>query len=838
VASGAPKGTLDDAVTLRRCVRELAALSTLSAVWSGHELPQIADGLAGVLLRALPIDVVNVRLHGLAGNVVVEAARTPHGPIPADRFQQVTDALHGDWTHRGGTTTIANPFGDGLLRLIIAPLGYECGTLIAGSEDPDFPSQTDRLILGVACNQAAIVFQQRRSDQRLRRSELELADFFENATAGLHWVGPDGMILRANRAELALLGYSANEYVGRHIADFHVDREVIDDILRRLWAGEQVRDYEARMRCKDGSIRHVLIDSSVLWEDDRFIHTRCFTRDITERKHAEEIRKRAQETLEHQTERLGLLWEAASVLLVADDPDAMLRELLAKIGSHLGVDTYFNYVVADSGDALRLSSCQGVPADAVAGITRLDFGQAISGTVALRRQPLVVTYIQQSDEPMSQLVKSFGIRAYVCNPLLVGNRLLGTLSFASRSRDRFDTDEVTFMETICHYVTVAFERLRLLNALKQSDQRKDEFLATLAHELRNPLAPIRNAVKVLDLKGSPAPEARWGREVIGRQVEHLTRLIDDLLEISRITRNELELRKRCVTLEEVIAGALEASRPLIEASGHTLTVSMPPDPVYLDGDLVRLSQVVLNLLNNAAKYTEAGGRISLTAERNGDTATVRVKDTGVGIAADTLPLLFEMFYQVDRSRERSKGGLGIGLALVRRLVEAHGGTVEARSDGAGTGSEFIVRLPALAADTRQVNDPTQVGVPTVRGVRILVVDDNHDSADSLSAFLRLAGNEVYSAYDGIEALQTAEQHRPEVVLLDIGMPRLNGEDTCRRLRSKPWGAGLTMIALTGWGQEEDRRRTLDAGFDAHLIKPIDPADVMMLIEGRRHPPRE
>jgi PAS domain S-box-containing protein len=835
VASAGPEGTFDDAIALRRCVRELAALSTLSAVWSGNDLPQIADGLAGVLLRALPIDVVSVRLHGPGGDALVEAARTPQGPIPADQIRQVMHALHGDWTDGGGTATITNPLGDGLLRLMIAPLGYECGTLIAGSEKPDFPTQTDRLILGVACNQAAIVLQQRRADQRLRRSERELADFFENASVGLHWVGPDGTILRANRAELALLGYSANEYVGRQIADFHVDRDVIDDILRRLWAGEQVRDCEARMRCKDGTVRHVVIDSSVLWEDGRFVHTRSFTRDITERKRGEEIRRRAQDTLKRQTERLGLLWEAASVLLVADDPDAMLRELVAKIGSHLGVDAYFNYVVAEGGDTLRLSSCQGIADEAVAGIRRLDFGQAISGEVARRRQPLVVTHIQQSDDTMSAIVRSFGIRAYACNPLLVGDRLLGTLSFASRSRDYFDADEVTFIATICHYVTVAFERLRLLNALKESDQRKDEFLATLAHELRNPLAPIRNAVKVLDLKGSPAPEARWSRGVIGRQVEHLTRLIDDLLEISRITRNEVELRRRCVTLEEIIAGALEASRPLIEASGHTLTVSLPPDQVYLDGDLVRLSQVVLNLLNNAAKYTEPQGRIWLTAERTADVAAIRIKDTGVGIAADKLPHLFEMFYQVDRSRERSKGGLGIGLALVRRLVEAHGGTVEARSDGVGAGSEFVVRLPALAAKPMVVSEPAEVRAPTVRGVRILVVDDNHDSADSLSAFLRLTGNDVYNAYDGVEALDAAEQHRPDVVLLDIGMPRLNGEDTCRRLRSKPWGAGLTMIALTGWGQEEDRRRTSDAGFDAHLIKPIDPVEVMRLIESRRQP---
>jgi CheY-like chemotaxis protein/two-component sensor histidine kinase len=380
---------------------------------------------------------------------------------------------------------------------------------------------------------------------------------------------------------------------------------------------------------------------------------------------------------------------------------------------------------------------------------------------------------------------------------------------------------------------VAFERLRLLNALKESDRRKDEFLATLAHELRNPLAPILSAIKVLGLKGSPAPEARWSREVIERQVDHLTRLIDDLLEISRITRNELELRKRRVTLDEVIAGALEASRPLIEASGHEVTVSVPSAPISLDGDLVRLSQVLLNLLNNAAKYTESNGRIWLTAERSGDTAIVRVKDTGIGIPVDKLPHLFEIFYQVDQSRERSKGGLGIGLALVRRLVEAHGGTVEARSEGLGTGSEFIVRLPMASAGTA-VSEPKNDAVDLpVQRARILIADDNRDSADSLSAFLRFTNNEVYVAYDGIEAVEAAERHRPELVLLDIGMPRLNGEDACRRIRSQAWGADVTIIALTGWGQEEDRRRTMDAGFDGHLVKPIDPADVVKLIQRRQ-----
>ncbi|MDP2054183.1 MAG: PAS domain S-box protein, partial [Acidobacteriota bacterium] len=940
MAPAATNGSSDDAVSLRRCVRELAALSTLSAVWSKNDLPQIADGLAGVLLRALPIDIVGVRLRGADGNIAVETARTPRGPISDDHLGAFSRGFDDCGDLAGGATTINNPLGGGLLRVVTVPLGYgsDCGTLVAGAEQADFPTQTDRLMLGVACNQATIVLQQRRSQQQLRRSEQELADFFENATIGLHWVAADGTILRANRAELDLLGYAVDEYVGHHIAEFHVDREVIDDILRRLRAGERVRDREARMRCKDGSFRHVTIDSSVLWEDGRFIHTRCFTRDVTEQKRVEEIRrrlaaivessgdaiisedlngivtswnhgaeaiygytaseivgrpfatlvpperidelptilgrlsrgtpiahyesvriakdgrridvslmvspilddsgriqgiskiarditprKRAEGALRRQSERLALLWEAASVLLVASDPDTMLRGLLDKFGAHLGIDAYFHYLAADSGDRLSLSSYQGISADAARELECVKFEDALCDTVAVQRTPLVISAIQQSSEPVPRALRPLGIRSYACNPLLAGDRLLGALSFASRTKDRFDADEVACIETICHYVAVALERLRLLDALQESDRRKDEFLATLAHELRNPLAPIRNSVQVLHLQGSQAPEARRSRAVIERQVDHLTRLIDDLLEVSRITRNQLELRKQRVALADVVAGAIEASRPLIESSGHTLTVSLPSEPVYLDGDVVRLSQVILNLLNNAAKYTEPSGRIDLTAERNGSTATIRVKDTGVGIPADKLPLVFEMFFQADRSRERAKGGLGIGLALARQLAEAHGGCVEARSDGIGTGSEFIVRLPVLSDETEPPSAPSQpAGRSAAQTATILVVDDNRDSADSLSAFLRLKGNEVFNAYDGIDAVDAAERHRPEVVLLDIGMPRLNGEDACRRIRSQPWGVGMTLIALTGWGQEEDRRRTLDAGFDAHFTKPDDP----------------
>lgn len=599
--------------------------------------------------------------------------------------------------------------------------------------------------------------------------------------------------------------------------------------MERLRAGERIEQYETVRIRKDGSLVDVSLTVSPIRDaTGRIQGASKIARDITQR-------KRAEAALQKQTERLRLLWEAAAVLLTAEDPDLMLRGLLARIGEHVGVDVYFNYMVTDSGDALRLASWQGIPAEAVGRMARLDFGQAVCGAVALQRQPIVANGIQQSDDARVRLVKSLGIRAYACNPLLAGDRLLGTLSFASRLKDRFDADEVAFIETICKYVTVAYERLRLLNELKEADRRKNDFLAMLAHELRNPLAPIRTAVKVLHLKGSDVPEARGARRIIDRQVEHLTRLIDDLLDVSRITLNKLELRRQPIELADAIAAAVESSRSFVEERGHELTVTLPPDPVYVDGDLVRLTQVFLNLLNNAAKYTEQRGRIWLTVDRQPHHAVVRVKDTGVGIPDDKLPRLFEMFYQADTSLERAEGGLGVGLSLVRRLVEFHGGSVEAGSEGPGKGSEFTVRLPILVEKPRLAELPQPSGDEAVTGCRILVVDDNRDSADMFTTFLRLMGHDVHAAYDGVEGVEAAERIKPDAILLDIGMPRLNGEQVCRHIRSTPWGRDVVLIAVTGWDQDESRQRIMAAGFDAHLVKPVDPNAVIALLAGRRRP---
>jgi signal transduction histidine kinase len=378
------------------------------------------------------------------------------------------------------------------------------------------------------------------------------------------------------------------------------------------------------------------------------------------------------------------------------------------------------------------------------------------------------------------------------------------------------------------------ERLRLaLDVAQRADRLKDEFLATLAHELRNPLSSINNAVQVLRRGGLAGPELQWSREVIDRQVGHLTRLIDDLLDVNRITRGTLELRKDEAELSQVLQEAVESSRPLIDRHGHQLILSLPDEPIHLEADLIRLVQVFTNLLNNATKYTPQGGQISLSAERDGSELRVRVRDTGIGVAPDQLPRLFEMFYQADRSLERAQGGLGIGLTLVQRLVELHGGRVEARSDGIGHGSEFVVHLPV---STPRAGDglPAELSGGAVErgGRRILVVDDNRDSADGLALLLELGGDEVRTAYDGLAALEAAAQFRPEAVLMDIGMPALNGYDAARRIREQPWGRDVVLIALTGWGQEEDRRLSLEAGFDVHLTKPVDHRALAKLLAGR------
>ena len=306
-----------------------------------------------------------------------------------------------------------------------------------------------------------------------------------------------------------------------------------------------------------------------------------------------------------------------------------------------------------------------------------------------------------------------------------------------------------------------------------------------------------------------------------RQVGQMVRLVDDLLDVSRISRGKIELRKERIELASAVHHAVEAARPQCKSLNHTLTVALPPNPIFLNADPTRLAQVLGNLLSNACKYTDKGGQMSLTVEREGDQAVIRLRDNGIGIAADQLPRIFEMFVQIDTSLERSVSGLGIGLTLVKSLAEMHDGTVEACSAGVGQGSEFVVRLPIAVEPPEPPPAPIVIEPTTAIPRRILVVDDNQDSATSLAELLELTGHKTHTAHDGLEAIEAAKSFRPDVVLLDIGLPKLNGYDACRKIREQPWGKGMVLIALTGWGQDEDKQKSSQAGFDAHMVKPVD-----------------
>ena len=363
---------------------------------------------------------------------------------------------------------------------------------------------------------------------------------------------------------------------------------------------------------------------------------------------------------------------------------------------------------------------------------------------------------------------------------------------------------------------------RAQHELQEADNKKNEFIALLAHELRNPLGPIRHAANILRARTPTPDELQWATKIIDRQTEHMTRLVDDLMDVSRITRGTIELRREPVDVADVLKAAVEASSALIERSRHQLRVTPPSQPLYVEGDTTRLTQVVANLLDNAAKYTDPGGRIWLSAEREGEEALIRVKDTGIGIASELLPRIFDMFTQSALPLERAQGGLGVGLSLVDRLVKLHGGTVSAYSAGPGQGSQFTVRLPAWNTPRLHAPEPKdELQQVSDKRCRVLVVDDNEDSVDSLAMLLRMLGHEVATSNDGESALNVADQFRPDVAILDIGLPKLNGYDLAKQIREMPWARDVVLVALTGWGQEQHRRRSAESGFNHHLTKPVE-----------------
>jgi signal transduction histidine kinase/ActR/RegA family two-component response regulator len=417
----------------------------------------------------------------------------------------------------------------------------------------------------------------------------------------------------------------------------------------------------------------------------------------------------------------------------------------------------------------------------------------------------------------------FSCRQLTLLPLKARGRTRGVLSLGLGAVGRhFEVMHLSMAEDIASRAAIAIDNCLLYRAIRAADQRKNEFLAMLAHELRNPLAPILNSVEVMRAFPADGDKLEWARDVIDRQLHQLVRLVDDLLDVSRITRGKIHLKMERVDVRSVISAAVETSRPLIEYYRHEFSISQPSTPVWVNADVARLAQTISNLLNNSAKFTEEGGRISLEAEAQGSHIVFRIRDTGIGIPHDMLTSIFELFTQAHQTLDRTQGGLGIGLTLVRQLVELHGGSVQAYSAGPGKGSEFSVRLP-IAAEAPEVRIPAvkAVQVREIVPQRILVVEDNVNSAEMLVALLQIEGHEVQVAHDGPIAVEIAREFRPGVILLDIGLPKMDGFEVARHLRSFAETRAATLIAISGYGQAADRQRSKDAGFDHHLVKPVD-----------------
>jgi PAS domain S-box-containing protein len=632
-------------------------------------------------------------------------------------------------------------------------------------------------------------------ERALAERDRELSDFLENAFEGLLKVGPDGTIFWINGAGLELLGCEKSQCVGQAIEAFHLDPADARESLRRLLAGESLHKHITALRRNDGSIRYVRVAANAQWDAGRLIHSRWFIRDVTHERLAEGARA-----------HLASIVESSDDAIVSKTLEGIIRSW------NRAAERLFGYTAEEAvGQPITLI----IPPERVQEeeeiLSKLRRGERIDHLETVR------------------LAKS-GRRidvALTISPIRGANgSIVGASKIARDITDRKACEQAQER-------TIG-ELRRAEEALREADQRKDEFLAVLAHELRNPLAPIRYAVAMAKKKDMSDVERLQARAIIERQVEHMSRLLDDLLDVSRITRGILPLRRSSVELAAVVAAAQESARPLIEAKGHELKVSLPQEREHLVADPVRLAQILSNLLINAAKYTDAGGHIELRVRREGAELVFNVRDDGIGISAEMMPRIFTLFAQASPALERSEGGLGIGLALVRGLVELHGGTVAVHSSGPGRGSEFVVRLPIgnpASAEAAAAEPGTErADISRATRLRVLVADDNHDSAATCAALLEACGHQVSVANAGRQAFDLACKLKPDALLLDIGMPELNGYQLAQRIRATDWGRGVTLIAITGWGQEEDKRRALAAGFDRHMTKPIDPTRLESLLQ--------
>jgi PAS domain S-box-containing protein len=672
---------------------------------------------------------------------------------------------------------------------------------------------------------AGFLTEQKRAEEKLKKSESYFRSLIEHSWDAVVLMSAAGDIDFVSPAFMRSMGYTADEVIGKscfafvHPDDQPMTRRVLGELAAQ--PGSSITS-QYRVQHKNGSWHWLETTGTNLLAEPSVQAIVLNCHEITESKEVErELRKR--------NDRLRLLAEITSALVKETQPQALIETTFEKLAAHLDLEVYFNHLSQPDG-RLRLQYSSGLTDDAVQQVESLAPADvATAGTIDT---------VQRPTEPLTAFGRRLGLTAFACIPLLSQGRVIATFCFGTRKQARFDPSDLALMQTICDHVAIAIDRTRLTTLLQQqttelahASRQKDEFLATLAHELRNPLAPICSALGIMRASGQQPSLAEQARGMAERQVQHMARLIDDLLDVARVSQGKIQLLKGPVDLEQIVHRALEAVRPLIDEKHHEVSVTLPAPPLRLEADATRLEQVLRNLLSNAAKYTEPGGRIWLTAECDPEGLTLRVQDTGIGLAPEMFAKIFDPFVQASRSLDRSEGGLGIGLTLVRRLVELHGGRVEVHSAGLGRGSEFVVHLPAaLLLPQTPAAGPAADGVPE-HVLRILVVDDNVDAAESLALLARLWGHQAQVAHDGPTALHLASTSRPDMVLLDIGLPGMDGYEVGRRLRAEPALRDVILVAVTGYGQEEDRRRSREAGFDHHLTKPVQPDALQAFLAG-------
>jgi PAS domain S-box-containing protein len=683
------------------------------------------------------------------------------------------------------------------------------------------------------------VTEQRQAQLAQRESEARNTAILETALDCVITIDHEGRVVEFNRAAERIFGYSRAHVMGRDLADLIIPSSLRErhrhGLTHYLATGEGPmlnKRLEMQALRADGTEFPVELAITRISAEGPALFT-AYLRDITGQRRAERTAR--------------FLADASATLAALVDDESTLQKV-----ARLAVPFFADWCTVDMAQpdgslrrvavahvdpskvelALELNRRYPPDPDAPQGAPYiLRTGQ--SEIVCEITDSLLAEKVQ--NEELLRILRALGLKSYLGVPLQARGKTLGVITFlAADSGRRYDSTDLAVAEDLAHRAGIAIENGHLFNEVREADRRKDEFLAMLAHELRNPLAPIRNALHIMKQPGTDGAVMERVRELMERQVQHMTRMVDDLLDVSRITRGKIELRKEVVDLASVVSRTVEAIRPFIEDRHQELTVDLPSEPVRLEVDPTRLEQVLANLLNNAAKYTDQGGHLWLSARQEGGELVLRVKDTGMGILPDMLVRIFEPFVQSDRVLHHSQGGLGIGLTLVQSLVEMHGGTVTAHSDGLGKGSEFVVHLPALSNEQQTAGKKAAGRRSKPAGAtlqrRILVVDDNVDAAESLAMLLLLEGHDVRVAHDGSAALAAVDADVPDIVFLDIGMPVMNGYEVAQQLRQRPGLERLLLVAMTGWGQEEDRRRSLEAGFNHHLVKPADPEALQKLLD--------